>query len=89
MSKLLLGIITAAVFAAGAASAQTAAPKPATEQNPEATCPVGANCAPQSTSQSTAAPAQSRPAASDATGSTARPSNEKNPEHTCPPGSTC
>jgi hypothetical protein len=89
MPKLLLSIIAAAVFATGAALAQTAAPKPANEQNPEATCPIGANCAPQSTSQNTAAPAQSRPAASDVTGSTARPSNEKNPEHTCPPGSTC
>jgi len=47
MAKLFLGIMTAALFATGAALAQTAATKPSNEQNPEATCPVGANCAPQ------------------------------------------
>jgi hypothetical protein len=89
MPKLFLGIMTAALFATGAALAQTAATKPSNEQNPEATCPVGANCAPQPMSQSSAAPSQSRPAAGDVTGTTAPPSNIKNPEHTCPPGTTC
>jgi hypothetical protein len=89
MPKLFLSIITAVLFAAGAAPAQTPAPKPSNEQNPEATCPVGANCAPQPMSQSSTAPTASRPAAGDVTGSTAPPSNVKNPEHTCPPGTTC
>ena len=89
MPKLLLGLITGLVFAAGAVSAQTAAPNRPDSGNPEATCPVGANCSPGQTSPGTAAPAQPRPAAGDVTGSTARPANEKNPEHTCPPGSTC
>ena len=89
MSKLLLSMIAGAVFAAGAASAQTATPNRSNEQNPEATCPAGMNCAPGQASPSTASPSQSRPAASDVTGSTARPSSEKNPEHTCPPGTTC
>ena len=89
MPKLLLSVITGVVLAAGAASAQTAGPnRPPNEQNPEATCPAGANCAPGQSS-STAAPAQSAGAGADVTGSTARPSNEKNPEHTGPPGTKC
>jgi hypothetical protein len=89
MPKLLLSVITGVVLAAGAASAQTATPdRPPNERNPEATCPVGANCAPGQAS-STSAPAASTGTTSDVTGSTARPSSEKNPEHTCPPGSKC
>ena len=68
MSKLLLSMIAGAVFAAGAASAQTATPSRSNEQNPEATCPAGMNCAPGQASPSTASPSQSRPAASDVTG---------------------
>jgi hypothetical protein len=88
MAKLFLAVITSVLFAAGAASAQTSAPKDA--QNPEATCPAGANCVPGPTSSSATAPPQVRPTSSDVTRSTAQPSSEKkNPEHTCPPGSRC
>jgi hypothetical protein len=101
MRKLLIGMTAGVVIAAAPAFAQTGAPNPPNAQNPEATCPVGANCAPGQATSSTspAAPAPSTPASTGTTGSTARPSSdagsaprpssERNPERTCPPGSRC
>jgi hypothetical protein len=89
MPKFYLTVMTGVLLAAGAAFAQTTAPSSPNNQNPEATCPIGANCAPGQVSSTTATPATSGPTSGDVTGSTARPSNEKNPEHTCPPGSKC
>ena len=56
---------------------------PPNQQNPEATCPAGANCAPSQAGAASRPGAPSAPV--EATGSTARPSGDKNPEHTCPP----
>jgi hypothetical protein len=56
MPKLLPKLMIGVVFAAGTAAAQTAAPSGPNAQNPEATCPVGANCAPGQPSQGAAAP---------------------------------
>src|ERR687897_3871813 len=100
MRKLLIGMVAGVVIGAGPAFAQTGASNPPNTQNPEATCPAGANCAPgQASSTSPAAPAPSTPAATGTTGSAARPSSdagsaprpssERNPERTCPPGSRC
>jgi hypothetical protein len=89
MRKLLIGMVAGVVIGAGPAFAQTGASDRPNTQNPEATCPAGANCAPGQASSSPAAPALSRPASSEATGSPARPSSEQNPERTCPPGSRC
>src|SRR5215216_1151207 len=69
MPKLLLSMITGVVFAGGTVYAQTATTNPPNNQNPEATCPVGANCAPGPTSPSTTGAAQTPTARSDATGS--------------------
>jgi hypothetical protein len=90
MTKLVIAAVTSVLFTAGAASAQTTAPTNPSAQNPEATCPVGANCAPGQASSGATGATQTRPTSSDVTGSTAQPSSEKkNPEHTCPPGSKC
>ncbi len=96
MPKLLLSLITGAVFSAGAVSAQTAPSTSPDKQNPEATCPAGVNCAPGQVSPSTGHRA-SDPSATGSTdpgvtGSTARQSidpTKDNPEHTCPPGTKC
>ena len=89
MTKLVIAAITV-LFTVGAASAQMSAPTNPNAQNPEATCPAGANCAPGQASPGATGATQPRPTASDVTGSTAQPSSEKkNPEHTCPPGSKC
>jgi hypothetical protein len=88
MPKLLLALITGVMFSAGAASAQTAPSTSPDKQNPEATCPSGANCAP---GQASPSPAR-RDSDAGSTGSTARQSSDPtkdNPEHTCPPGSKC
>jgi hypothetical protein len=89
MRKLFICMAAGVVIGAVPAFAQTGAPNRPNAQNPEATCPQGANCAPGQASSSPAAPGPSRPAQSEATGSTARPSSEQNPERTCPPGSRC
>ena len=52
LPKLIIGVL----FATSAAAAQTTAPSGPNAQNPEATCPVGANCAPGQPSQGAAAP---------------------------------
>ena len=90
MTKLVIAAITGVLFTVGAASAQMSAPSNPNAQNPEATCPAGANCAPGQASPGATGATQPRPTSSDVTGSTAQPSSEKkNPEHTCPPGSKC
>jgi len=87
MPKFLTSLLLSAALG-GAALAQTPSPNaPRNQQNPEATCPAGANCAPSQAGAASRPGAPSAPA--EATGSTARPSGDKNPEHTCPPGSKC
>jgi len=87
MPKFLTSLLLSAALG-GAALAQTPSPNaPPNQQNPEATCPAGANCAPSQAGAASRPGAPSAPV--EATGSTARPSGDKNPEHTCPPGSKC
>jgi hypothetical protein len=63
MRKLLIGMVAGVVIGAGPAFAQTGASDRPNTQNPEATCPAGANCAPgQNTRPNTQNPEATCPA---------------------------